>query len=263
MQLQQYRSKCWLARTCLAKTYMHVHLCAPVYTLLSLERAVVCVSWSQLICKIAKLARHAALAAATHCIVIGANNMESRPWNTTILRPSSITLTSVRQDINMPFPSPLPFFFIDDKPTPQKHQACLTGPPDADLFPSWQGVPPQPQCYNQPGSPGAHPALLPCQVFLRTEKCSNAGTQPLSTCLPSLSKHFILSGLLYLLSTADLECGFQSPTNPDLLTQKWEDPRGFWRCLVFSFKGGITRSFQGHPAGAGGSQSAPVHFISS
>lgn len=57
---------------------VHARLCAPVHTLMSLERAVVYVSWSQLMCKIAKLAKHAALAAATHCIVIGANNMEPR-----------------------------------------------------------------------------------------------------------------------------------------------------------------------------------------
>lgn len=78
MQLQQYKSKCWLAKTWLV-FYVHTRLCAPVYTLLSTERAVVYISWAQLVCKIASLARHAALAAVTQCRVIWVNNVEPRP----------------------------------------------------------------------------------------------------------------------------------------------------------------------------------------
>lgn len=49
-----------------------------MYTLTSLEKVVVYLNWAQLVYEIAKLARHAALAATTHCRVTGVKNMEPK-----------------------------------------------------------------------------------------------------------------------------------------------------------------------------------------
>lgn len=167
MQLQRYKSKCWLAKTWLV-FYVHARLYAPVYTLMSLEKVVVYLNWAQWVYEIAKLARHAALAATTHCRVTGVKNTDPRSWSTTITQTSPKNLWGKAL---IPPCLPPSHFLIDGRPTSPDTPYGATR---RWLLSILERHPTAAWCYDQPGRPGAHPAFLPCPVLLPMEECPNA-----------------------------------------------------------------------------------------
>lgn len=126
MQFQQHKSS-WPI------FYIHACVYALVYTLMSLERVVVYVSWVQLVCMIAKPARNASQTLISPCLACS-------------------------------------LLLIDGTPTSEKQQTHLMGPPDADWFPFWKGIPPHPHIA----------VLLPAQ-----ETCCTPCTYPMPHTSPS------------------------------------------------------------------------------
>ena len=121
------------------------------------------------------------------------------------------------------------------------------------------------QCDHQPWRPAACSVLLPCHVFLPTEKCPEAESQPLS---PFAIKALLLCPVSFTQfspTTAKFGSWFQPPYWSGCLFRT-RGLKGFWRCLVFSFNGWCFKDFSEHPAGARGSkgnQSVLICFISS